>query len=84
MLGLLDTRLGSFIFSFVLGLGLAALFRKVCKEGNCIIVKGPPREEVENKIFKKDSKCYRYKSKDVDCDTNKKDITTVTNNNNKK
>lgn len=79
MLGLLDTSWGAFIFSFVLGLGLAALFRKVCKEGNCVIVKGPPREEVENKIFKKDSKCYRYKSKDVSCDTTEEDIT----NNNK-
>jgi len=72
MLGLLDTKWGAFFFSFILGLGLAALFRKVCKEGNCIIVKGPPREEVENKIFKKTSKCYRYKSKDVDCNTSEK------------
>jgi len=80
MLGLLDTKWGAFIFSFVLGLGLAALFRKVCKDGNCVIVKGPPREEVENKIFKKDSKCYRYKSKDVDCNTTQKGEAT---NNNK-
>ena len=73
MLGLLDTKWGAFIFSFILGLGLAALFRKVCKEGNCVIVQGPPREEVENKIFKKESKCYRYKSEDVDCNTSEKE-----------
>ena len=68
MLALLDTRWGAFIFSFILGLGLASLFRKVCKEGNCIIVRGPPRDEVENKVFKKNSKCYRYISKDVKCE----------------
>ena len=73
MLGLLDTKWGAVIFSFILGLGLAALFRKVCKEGNCVMVQGPPREEVENKIFKKESKCYRYKSEDVDCNTAEKE-----------
>jgi hypothetical protein len=67
MLGLLDNYWGAFFFSFILGLGLAALFRRVCNDGNCVIVQGPPRDEVENKIFKKDSKCYRYISKDTDC-----------------
>ncbi len=54
--------------SFIIGLGLAALFRKVCKDGNCVIIQGPPLEEVENKIFKMDSKCYRYKAEATTCE----------------
>lgn len=68
MLQLLKSEAGRKIISFVIGLGLAALFRKVCKDGNCIVVKGPPLEEVENKVFKMDSKCYRYKAEAVKCE----------------
>lgn len=71
MLALLKTEQGKRIISFVIGLGLAALFRKVCKDGNCVIVQGPPLEEVENKIFKMDSKCYRYKAEVTKCDLDK-------------
>lgn len=68
MLQLLKSDTGRKVVSFVIGLGLAALFRNVCKDGNCIIVQGPPLEEVENKIFKMESKCYRYKAEAAKCD----------------
>jgi hypothetical protein len=67
MLQLLKSDTGRKLISFVIGLGLAALFRKVCKDGNCVIIQGPPLEEVENKIFKMDSKCYRYKAEATTC-----------------
>lgn len=69
MLHLLKTIEGRKIISFIIGLGLASLFRKVCKDNNCIIVQGPPLEEVENKIFKMDSKCYRYNAEATKCNT---------------
>ncbi len=72
MLQLLKTESGRKIISFVIGLGLAALFRKVCKDGNCMIIQGPPLEEVENKVFKMESKCYRYKAEATTCDPAKK------------
>lgn len=72
MLQLLKSESGRKIISFVIGLGLAALFRKVCKDGNCMIVKGPPLEEVENKVFKMESKCYRYKAEATTCEAQKK------------
>jgi len=71
MLQLLKSEVGRKIISFVIGLGLAALFRKVCKDGNCVIVRGPPLEEVENKVFKMDSKCYRYKAEATTCEKEK-------------
>jgi hypothetical protein len=73
MLHLLKSESGRKVISFIIGLGLAALFRKVCKDGNCVIVQGPPLEDVENKIFKMDSKCYRYKAEATTCDKAKTD-----------
>ena len=62
-----NTEKGQIIVSIILGLGLASLFRKVCTDGNCVIIEGPPLDEVENKIFKQDSKCYRYKHVSTKC-----------------
>ncbi len=67
ILRLLDTREGQIIISLILGLGLAALFQRVCIDGNCVIIQGPPLEEVENKIFKQEDKCYRYKAENTTC-----------------
>lgn len=58
---------GKTIISIILGLGLSALFRKVCSDRSCIIIQGPPVKEIENKIFSLDSKCYKYKSKSTSC-----------------
>jgi len=70
ILRLLETYTGQVIFSLILGLGLAALFQRVCKDGHCVIIQGPPLEEVENKIFKQEDKCYRYKADTTKCDKN--------------
>lgn len=61
-----DTK-GKIILSIVWGLGLAALFRKVCKGRDCIIIKGPKPEEMHNKVFKFDDKCYLYKAQNTSC-----------------
>ena len=44
----LKSENGINIISFILGLGLAALFRKVCNDDNCLIIEGPPLKDVEN------------------------------------
>lgn len=59
------------IFSLILGIGLASLFDTVCKDGNCVIVRSKPLEEVENKIHKKNNKCYRYYAKPAKCTDDK-------------
>lgn len=57
------------IASVLLGLLFASLFDGVCKDGNCVIVEAKPLDEVENAIYKKDSKCYRYRAKATKCIT---------------
>lgn len=58
---------GKIIISVVWGLGLAVLFRKVCKGRNCIIIKGPKPSELENKVFKFENKCYKYNAIATSC-----------------
>ena len=63
----LDNRAGQIIVSVLLGLGLAALFRKVCDNDNCVIINSPPNQEIENKVFTMNDKCYRYKPEATQC-----------------
>lgn len=63
----LKHSIGNILISALLGLGLAAIFRKVCNEGHCVIIKGPPYEEIKDKVFVFEDKCYKYTPKAVSC-----------------
>lgn len=60
-------RLGKIIISIVWGLGLATLFRRVCKGRNCIIIKSPKLKDIEGKIYKYNRKCYKFESAVTSC-----------------
>jgi hypothetical protein len=68
---LLNTGLGKIFISVLLGLGLATLFRKVCKDKNCISFNGPVISEIDGKIYKYGEKCYKYEATAASCDANK-------------
>ena len=53
--------------SIILGLGLASLFRQVCKGNECYIVKGPNVKEISKKIYKIDDACYTYSPHATKC-----------------
>ena len=55
-------------FSIMLGLGMASIFRQVCKDDKCRIVKGPDIKELERNMYRIDDKCYRYKPSVTMCD----------------
>ena len=63
---------GRNLMSIILGLGLATFFRKMCSGKNCIITKAPPLEEIDDKIYKFDDKCYKLQRNAESCDANKK------------
>jgi len=69
---MLDTPLGQFFISILLGLGLAALFQKVCTDKNCLRFKGPIISDIEGKIYKHGEKCYKYTVESATCDKMKK------------
>ena len=71
---LLDNSTGRIIFSVILGLGFASLFRRSCKN-NCVIIKGPNQKEISKNIYNFDKKCYKYSPVMVKCIKNKQILT---------
>lgn len=74
---LLNTDNGKNIISILLGIGLASLFRKVCKDKNCIIFNGPVIGDIEGKTYKYGDKCYTYSANADKCDAAKKVVSVV-------
>jgi hypothetical protein len=60
--------------SAVLGFGLATLFRTVCKGKNCIVFKAPPMDEIEDKVYKHQDKCYKFTPVTTKCDAHKRNV----------
>lgn len=60
---------GRIILSIIWGLGLAAMFRKVCSGRSCIVIRGPSPAEMENKVYAFNDKCYTYKAENTSCST---------------
>jgi hypothetical protein len=71
---LVNSSTGRIIISIILGIGLASLFYKVCKDKDCIHFSGPVIKEVDGKIFEYDKKCFKYDVKPVKCDLEKKTL----------
>jgi hypothetical protein len=70
----INTKTGKYLMSIILGIGLATLFRSVCKGSRCNVIKAPPMEEIDGQIYKIDSKCYEMKRNLITCDTKRKTL----------
>ena len=68
------TQTGKYIMSTLLGLGLASLFRTVCKGKDCLIFHAPPLDQFKDKIYKRGDKCYKFNPVATKCRTNSKTI----------
>lgn len=66
---LLSNEFGRIVVSCILGLGLASLFKKVCVDDNCLIIKTDPNWNSENKIFQQNSKCFKFKRQEAKCNS---------------
>ena len=64
---IMNSSTGVNVISVLLGLGLASLFRKACRDNNCIVIKGPPMKDIRDKTFQFDNKCYQYKPIAASC-----------------
>lgn len=62
------------VFSIILGFGLATLFRKNCKNRQCLIFKGPNQKQILDKSFKLGEECYRFTPENTPCNSSKKII----------
>lgn len=57
---LIYSNIGRMVISILLGLGLASLFRRVCRDKSCIKFNGPIISMENDKIYKFNEKCYKY------------------------
>lgn len=64
---ILKSKNAKIIFSIIWGLGLASLFRRVCKGRGCIVYKAPSPENIRGKAFRFNNKCYNYVPRLVKC-----------------
>jgi hypothetical protein len=69
------TSTGKIIMSILLGLGLASLFRTICKDNNCHIFHAPPLDELKDKIYKSNGKCVKFTPVATKCSSNSKIVT---------
>ena len=67
----IQTDTGRVLMSVILGIGLATLFKASCKNRNCLLVKAPSLEQLKDKIYKVDDKCYKFNPTQMKCDTSK-------------
>ena len=70
----LNSDTGKYLMSILLGLGLATLFREVCKGEHCVRYIATPISEIQDKVFKYNEKCYQYTPEAGTC---KKNIKTL-------
>lgn len=68
---MLESKMGKIIVSILLGLGLATLFRKTCKDKKCLIFVPPNMETMKEDVYEYNGKCYKYKESSVTCDPSK-------------
>jgi hypothetical protein len=64
---ILKSKQFNFVFSVLLGLGLAAILRPACKGDQCLVLKAPPVHEVESTTYQLGSKCFQFKVDNREC-----------------
>ena len=60
------------LISIVLGFGLAAMFRPLCKGPECVILRGPPVTDIRGTVYQFGSKCVEFDAKAIECPTDNK------------
>jgi len=69
-----SSKTGKYLMSVILGIGLASIFRAACKGKECVIENAPPLEDIEDKVYKFDGKCYKYERTSMKCDSQGKKV----------
>lgn len=65
------------LVSLLLGFGLAALFRPLCKGPECVVLRGPPVNKIRGSVYQFGSKCVEFNTKPVECPKQGEIVDTV-------
>ncbi len=60
-----NEELNTIIVSIICGFGVACLFKKVCHNKKCVVIKAPKKLKLKN--LKKDNKCFNLNKKIIPC-----------------
>ena len=60
-----DEKINIYLISIIWGLGISTLFRKICDDNRCIVVKAPNLVQNNKKI---NGKCYEFVKEEVKCE----------------
>lgn len=69
---LIYSKFGRYIISFILGMGLASLFKRACRERNCLKFVAPPLNKIDKQIFQYNNTCYKFEQSAESCSRHKK------------
>ncbi len=64
---------GMKLFSIMLGLGIAGLFKMSCDSRSCLVYKGPEFKD-DKKVVKYNETCYQVREKMIDCKNKKGEL----------
>ncbi len=72
MLELLKSQIGKIFISILWGLALSLFFKKTCTGNKCVVIQGPPVDEVKTSIYNfddiKSGTCYKFQPFIKTCD----------------
>lgn len=69
MIDIFSTPMGKKVASVILGIGLATMFRKICNNSKCLVIKGPKNDQL-NHYYRIDKTCYKYNPYPINCPKN--------------
>ena len=64
---ILHSELFNILFSFIVGAGIVAIVRPLCKGDECKTTKAPPVKDWENAVYRIGADCHEYTVKTVAC-----------------
>ena len=67
MLALFKNRYTRIILGIIWGFGLSCILAKSCNDKKCIVYKSPKTDEVVDKIYGYNKKCYKYSVENSSC-----------------
>lgn len=74
LIGLMENPTIALFISFLLGFGIAAIFRPVCHGSECIVIHGPPVKDVVDKVYQMGEKCVEFTTELVSCPTDGSEV----------
>ena len=71
---MLNSPSGRMAIAAILGFGLSTLFRKSCKEGNCMKFIAPSLDKIEGKTYRHNGDCYQFTASSGTCNKGRETI----------